>query len=140
MTDVARVTGSGLTGTGWTMRSLDVVEDPKRRLDQLVPLLHDLVAWDLVLRADDGSFVLRDDVQERLALLSTERPARSAQVYIGRKCEHCARVTLTRMVDGERICVACSRAALAGADAAPDSVPATAKSGRGFFHRHRRAS
>lgn len=140
MTDVARVTGSGLSGTGWTMRSLDVVEDPKRRLDQLVPLLHDLVAWDLVLRADDGSFVLRDDVQARLALLSTERPARSAQVYIGRKCELCSRVTLTRMVDGERICATCSRASLSGGDAAPDSTPAASKSGRGFFHRHRRAS
>jgi len=140
MTDVARVTGSGLSGTGWTMRSLDVVDDPKRRLDQLVPLLHDLVAWDLVLRADDGSFVLRDDVQERLALLSTERPARSAQVYIGRKCELCGRVTLTRMVDGDRICAACSRASLAGATAAPDSTPASSKGGRGFFSRHRRAS
>ena len=108
MTDVARVTGSGLSGTGWTMRSLEVVDDPKRQLDRLVPLLHELVAWDLVRRADDGSFVLRDDVQERLAVLSSERPNRSAQVYIGRKCEHCERVTLTRMVDGARICSTCS--------------------------------
>lgn len=140
MTDVARVTGSGLAGTGWTMRSLEVVDDPKRRLDQLVPLLHDLVAWDLVHRAADGSFVLRDDVQERLALLSTERPARSAQVYIGRKCEHCGRVVLTRMVDGDRICAACSRASLTVGDTDGDDVPTSAKGGRGFFHRHRRAS
>jgi len=61
MTDVARVTGAGLSATGWTMRSLEVVEDPKRRLDQLVPLLHDLVAWDLVRRDEDGSYVLRSD-------------------------------------------------------------------------------
>ena len=70
MTDVARVTGSGLNGAGWTMRSLEVVEDPKRRLDRLVPLLHELVAWDLVHAHADGGFVLRDDVQERLALLA----------------------------------------------------------------------
>ncbi len=139
MTDVARVTGSGLSGVEWTMRSLEVVEDPKRRLDQLVPLLHDLVAWDLVTRVEDGSFVLRDDVQERLAVLSSERPVRSAQVYIGRKCERCERVTLTRMVDGSRICASCSRASLASADDAPDAVP-TAKGARGFFHWHRRAS
>ncbi len=140
MTDVARVTGSGLSGAGWTMRSLEVVDDPKRQLDRLVPLLHELVAWDLVRRADDGSFVLRDDVQERLAILSSERPNRSAQVYIGRKCERCERVTLTRMVDGTRICSTCSLASLAGADAVPDTAPASLKGTRGFFHWHRRAS
>jgi hypothetical protein len=138
MTDIARVTGSGLSGTEWTMRSLEVVDDPKRRLDQLVPLLHELVTWDLVRQGDDGSFVLRDDVQERLAILASDRPARSAQVYIGRKCERCARVTLTRMVDGSRVCASCSRTALA--DPAPDGAPATLKGSRGFFHRHRRAS
>ncbi len=140
MTDVARVTGSGLSGAGWTMRSLEVVDDPKRQLDRLVPLLHELVAWDLVRRADDGSFVLRDDVQARLAILSSERPNRSAQVYIGRKCERCERVALTRMVDGTRICSTCSVATLAGADTAPDSAPTSLKLTRGFFHRHRRAS
>jgi len=140
MTDVARVTESGLSGTGWTMRSLEVVDDPKRQLDRLVPLLHELVAWDLVRRADDGTFVLRDDVQERLAVLSAERPNRSAQVYIGRKCERCERVALTRMVEGTRICSTCSVASLVGADAAPDSAPASLKLTRGFFHRHRRAS
>jgi len=139
MTDIARVTGSGLSASGWTMRSLEVVDDPKRQLDRLAPLLHELVIWDLVHRADDGTFVLRDDVQERLAQLSTVRPARSAQVYIGRKCERCARVTLTRMVEGSRICSTCSRASLTEGDAATDGTPTT-KAGRGFFHRHRRAS
>ena len=140
MTDVARVTESGLSTSGWTMRSLEVVDDPKRRLDRLVPLLHELVAWDLVQREEDGSFVLRSDVQDRLAALSSDRPARSAEVYIGRKCERCERVTLTRMVDGSRICAGCSRVSLAGADAAPDCAPAAQKGARGFFHRHRRAS
>jgi hypothetical protein len=140
MTDVARVTGSGLSGTGWTMRSLEVVDDPKRQLDRLVPLLHELVAWDLVRRTDDGSFVLRDDVQERLAVLSSERPNRSAQVYIGRKCERCERVALTRMVDGTRVCSTCSLASLVASDAIPDAAPASLKGTRGFFHWHRRAS
>ena len=64
---------------------------------------------------------------------------RSAQVYIGRKCEKCERVTLTRMVDGSRICSTCSKlpAADPGAD---DTDPALLKTSRGFFHRHRRAS
>ncbi len=139
MTDVARVTGSGLTGAEWTMRSLEVVEDPKRRLDQLVPLLHELVAWDLVQRTDSGGFVLRDDVQERLAVLSSERPTRSAQVYIGRKCERCERVTLTRMVDGNRICSSCSRVPVTDPEA-EGADPEALKTSRGFFHRHRRAS
>lgn len=140
MTDVARVTGSGLSGTEWTMRSLEVVDDPKRQLDRLVPLLHELVAWDLVRRTDDGDFVLRDDVQERLAVLSSERPNRAAQVYIGRKCERCERVALTRMVDGTRICSTCSLVTLTASDTAPDATPASLKGTRGFFHWHRRAS
>ena len=140
MTDVARGTGSGLPGSGWNMRSLEVVDDPRRRLERLVPLLHELVAWDLVRRAEDGSFVLRDDVQERLAVLSSERPVRAAEVYIGRKCERCERVVLTRMVDGSRICSSCHRASLASEDAAPDNAPVAMKGSRGFFHWHRRAS
>jgi hypothetical protein len=122
------------------MRSLEVVDDPKRRLDRLVPLLHALVAWDLVRRSEDGSFVLRDDVQERLAVLSSERPVRAAEVYIGRRCERCERVVLTRMVDGSRICSSCHRDSLAADDTVPDSAPEALKGSRGFFHRHRRAS
>ncbi len=137
MVDVAYGSGSSAPGPEWNMRSLQAVDDPKRHLDRLVPLLHELVAWDLVHRADDGSFVLRDDVQERLATLTTDRPVRSAQVYVGRKCESCERVTLTRMVDGIRICSSCSRTSLVDDVVTP--APATAK-GRSRFHRHRRAS
>ena len=139
MTDVARVTESGRTGPEWTMRSLEVVDDPKRRLDRLVPLLHEMMAWDLVHRAEDGTFVLRGDVQERLAILSSGKPARSAQVYIGRKCERCEQVTLTRMVEGSRICASCSTVSLIADADAPDAAPSL-KVSRGFFHRHRRAS
>ena len=137
MVDVAYGTGPEESGAQWSMRSLQVVDDPKRHLDRLVPLLHELVAWDLVHRADDGSFVLREDVQERLAALTADRPVRSAQVYVGRKCELCERVTLTRMVDGLRICSSCSRTSLS--DAAVEAAPATTRS-RGRFHLHRRAS
>ena len=140
MTDVVRVSEIGRSGVEWTMRSLEVVDDPKRRLDRLVPLLHEMMAWDLVRRAEDGTFVLCEDVQERLGALTSDNPARTAQVYVGRKCERCERVTLTRMVDGSRICAGCSRVSLAGADAAPDCAPAAQKGARGFFHRHRRAS
>jgi ribosomal protein L37AE/L43A len=140
MVDVASSTGIGGAGVEWSMRSLQVVDDPKRQLDRLVPLLHELVSWDLVRRAEDGSFVLRDDVQARLAILTAERPTRSAQVYVGRKCEHCERVALTRMVDGERICSTCSRKALTGGDAAPDAAPVVLKGSRSLFHWHRTAS
>jgi hypothetical protein len=140
MTDVARVTSSGRTGSEWTMRSLEVIDDPKRRLDRLVPLLHEMMAWDLVQRAEDGTFILCEDVQERLAILSSVKPARSAQVYVGSKCERCERVTLTRMVDGSRICSSCSAVSLIGDAVALEDVPASLKSSRGFFHRHRPAS
>ena len=137
MVDVAYGNGPEEPAAQWSMRSLQVVDDPKRHLDRLVPLLHELVAWDLVHRADDGSFVLRQDVQERLAILTADRPVRSAQVYVGRKCEVCERVTLTRMVDGLRICSACSRTSLP--DDTVEAAPARTR-GRGRFHLHRRAS
>ena len=138
MVDIAYGAGSNGSEPEWNMRSLQAVDDPRRHLDRLVPLLHELITWDLVHQAADGSFVLREDVQLRLAALTADRPVRSAQVYVGRKCQHCDRVTLTRMVDGMRICSACARAALL-----PDTVVAPAPEatkGRGRFHRHRRAS
>ena len=39
--------------------------DPMR-LDRLAPLIHQLLAWDLIYRTESGAFLLRDDVQERL--------------------------------------------------------------------------
>jgi hypothetical protein len=139
MVDVAGVRPIGTQGVEWGMRSQQPFEDPKRRLDQLVPVLHELVAWDLVLRADDGSFVLRQDVQERLAALTADRPTRSAEVFVGRKCQVCGGVKLTRMVEGVRTCSPCSRVALDPAD--PDEEAGPVRKGhRGFFHRHRAAS
>jgi hypothetical protein len=140
MVDIAGRTEVPGAGGDWTMRSLEAVDNPKRQLDRLVPLLHELVAWDLVRRAEDGSFVLREDVQERLALLTADRPVRSAQVYVGRKCEHCGTVRLTRMVDGVRICSTCSRTALPVDEAPVVAGPAALKGQRGLFHRHHKAS
>jgi hypothetical protein len=139
MVDVAGVRAIGDPGVEWAMRSQQPYDDPKRRLDQMVPLLHELIAFDLVQRADDGSFVLRQDVQERLAALTADRPYRSAEVFVGRKCQVCECVKLTRMVDGVRVCSTCSRAALDPATV-DDPALVTGKVPRGFFHRHRRAS
>lgn len=138
MVDVAGARGLGDPGADWGMRSLQPFEDPKRRLDLLVPLLHELVAWDLVQEGEDGSFMLRRDVQERLALLTADRPLRSAEVFVGRKCQICGLVKLTRMVDGLRTCSPCAAPRLDDADAAIDT--ARSKGHRSFFHRHRRAS
>ena len=139
MVDVAGVRALGDPSVDWGMRSLQPFEDPKRRLDRLVPLLHELVAWDLVQRAEDGGFVLRQDVQERLAALTADRPLRSAEVFVGRKCEVCGLVRLTRMVDGLRTCSPCSKTApLDESDGADDT--GLTKVQRSFFHRHRKAS
>ena len=139
MVDVAGVRALGDPSVDWGMRSLQPFEDPKRRLDRLVPLLHELVAWDLVERAEDGSFVLRQDVQERLAILTADRPLRSAEVFVGRKCQVCGLVRLTRMVDGVRTCSPCSvTAPLDESDGAADT--GRTKVHRSFFHRHRTAS
>ena len=139
MVDVAGVRGLGDPDADWGMRSLRPFEDPKRRLDQLVPLLHELVAWDLVQQAEDGSFVLRRDVQERLAILTADRPLRSAEVFVGRKCEVCGLVRLTRMVEGVRTCSPCSKTTPLDELASADDAGRT-KGHRGFFHRSHKAS
>jgi ribosomal protein L37AE/L43A len=94
----------------------DVVEvattvDPRRRLDQLAPLIHELIAWELVYRDSSGTFVLHEDVQRRLSEVTALRPQSIAQVYVGRQCEHCGVVGVTRLIDGLRTCASCSRAA-----------------------------
>lgn len=83
----------------------------RRRLDQLAPLIHELIAWDLVYRDESGNFVLHDDVQSRLREVAALRPQSIAQVYVGRQCECCGVIGVTRLIDGARICSTCSRAA-----------------------------
>ena len=112
MVDVAGVRGLGVPGVDWEMRSLQPFEDPKRRLD---------------------------DVQERLAVLTADRPLRSAEVFVGRKCEVCGLVKLTRLVDGVRTCSPCSVTTLP-TDESDAGGSDGVKTHRGFFHRHRKAS
>lgn len=125
---------------GWALRSLRAVDDPRVRIDRLVPLLHELVACGLVMRDEDGGFVLRQDVQDRLALLTSDRPDREAQVYVGRKCQQCGRVALTRTVGDTRICSACHQAAVSGIAATAEPAAAIRHARRGILHRHRPAS
>lgn len=138
MVDVAGVRGLRDPTVEWGIRSLQPFDDPKRRLDLLVPLLHDLVASDLVQRGADGSFVLRQDVQDRLSALTVDRPLRSAEVFVGRKCQVCGLVRLTRMVDGIRTCSPCATPVVAELDVGGDA--GRTKGQRSFFHRHRKAS
>jgi len=81
-----------------------------RRLEPFSPLLHDLITWDLVCRGESGRFVLRDDVQQWLEEVSARQAASAPpEVYVGRPCQRCGTIGVTRMVTGMRVCDACSR-------------------------------
>jgi hypothetical protein len=99
------------------------VAEPARRLDRLAPLIHELIAWDLVYRTESGTFVLHDDVQERLVALAELRPNPAAQVYVGRLCNRCGTVGVTRLLDGVHVCAACRSAEHAGPPADPPAPP-----------------
>jgi hypothetical protein len=79
-------------------------------LDRLTPLIHELIAWDLIFRSEDGEYRLREDVQRLLAERSLTLLTGPPEVFIGRKCQRCHRMTVTRMVDGSRVCGSCARA------------------------------
>jgi ribosomal protein L37AE/L43A len=98
------------TGPDEEMRVATTV-DPRRRLDQLSPLIHELIAWEMVYRDESGEFVLYEDVQHRLHEVAAQRPQSIAEVYVGRQCERCGVVSVTRLIDGLRICASCSRTA-----------------------------
>ena len=104
------------------------------RLDRLGPLLRELIAWDLVYETESGGFLLREDVQRRLAEASA-RHARSAtpEVYVGRTCQRCGATGVTRIVGGVRLCTPCSEAP--PADESTAVAPAPRRHGR-----HDRAS
>ena len=89
------------------MPSLRAVSDPSPQCDRLVPLLRELVTAKLVVQTVDGKFELSDAVQTRLHALTADRPPPSAQVYVGRRCELCGVIKVTRMVDGLRTCTTC---------------------------------
>jgi hypothetical protein len=79
-----------------------------RRLDALAPLMHQLITWDIVTRTEEGTFVLQDDVQERLQELSAAHPHSTAAVYVGRMCQRCGVVGVTRLVEDELLCSSCN--------------------------------
>lgn len=80
----------------------------ERRLDRLSPLLHDLLAWDLVYQDESGEFQLRPDVQRRLAETAAKAPRFAADVYVGRHCERCGVMGITRLIEGTRLCDHCA--------------------------------
>jgi len=111
-----------------------------RRLDRLAPLLHELITWDLVRRTDAGGFEIPEEVQERLAQLSTLPSGSIAQVYVGRKCGRCGSIRVTRMVDGVRLCSTCSAELAAPvADLEPEAVDGGRKGHHGWPRRRRLA-
>ncbi|MGH8988485.1 MAG: hypothetical protein ACRDXC_07805 [Acidimicrobiales bacterium] len=85
-------------------------EHPIERFD---PLLRNLLAWGLVVEAEEGGWTLRPDVAERLPALA--RYARGDQpsevVYFGHLCAGCRSKGLTRLRDGRYLCDECRRAA-----------------------------
>lgn len=107
-----------------------------RRLDRLAPLLHELIAWDLVRQTESGSFEIPEEVQERLSQLTSLQSGSIAQVYVGRKCGRCGSMRVTRMVEGVRLCSTCSAEVSAPtADAEPEVAGGGRKGHRSRWHR-----
>ena len=96
--------------------------DHARRLDAIAPLIHQLITWDIVYRTESGTFVLQDDVQERLQELSASQPHSTAAVYVGRMCQRCGIVGVTRLVEGELLCSACTVPTIESSDETPAEV------------------
>lgn len=102
-----RITDADGTRDDWRVRE---VTESDRRLDRMGPLVHELIAWDLVCRSESGAFVLRDDVQQRLQDVSARQWTARPEIYVGRPCQRCGSTGVTRMVEEVRLCEACSRA------------------------------
>jgi hypothetical protein len=96
--------------TARTSPAVSASTERARRLDQLSPLIHELLSWDLVVRTEAGEFVLTDDVQVRLAELSSRQAHPSTAIYVGRSCQRCGTTGITRLVEDVRLCPACARA------------------------------
>jgi hypothetical protein len=95
--------------------------DNGRRLDAVASLIHQLITWDIVTLTDSGTFVLQDDVQQRLQEISAAQPHSTAAVYVGRMCQRCGRVGVTRLVDGELLCSPCNAPELVETPVEPPS-------------------
>lgn len=83
------------------------IRSPAQSLERLVPLIRSLLTSDLVYRSKDGTFQLRDDVQQRLEEMATVSPSPAPRVFLGRRCESCGSACTTWLVNGSRICMAC---------------------------------
>lgn len=117
------------------------VDDPHWKLEQVAPLIHELIAWDLVCRTGPGTFVLRDDVQERLEEFSIRQSRTTTQVYVGRPCERCGAIRITRIVGGVRVCTTCSASKDASQGLVPSRTSSPERARRDHRPRwHRRAS
>ena len=114
--------------------------DSARRLDRLAPLLHELLAWDLVRQTESGAFVIPDEVQQRLSHLTSLQSGSIAQVYVGRQCGRCGSIRVTRMVEGVRLCSTCSsELATPSIVAEPDATTGDRKAHHGRSRWHRKA-
>lgn len=107
-----RITNAQEVGDMWRVREVEA----GRRMDRMAPLVHELIAWDLVTRTESGSFVLRDDVQRRLQEASARQWTSTPEVFVGRPCQRCGTTGVTRMVGEARLCDECSRASVAEAE------------------------
>lgn len=110
MAIVPRAMTSGELSQPPAVPTTDWVRDASRPLERLAPLIHELVAWDLIYRSASGTYQLREDVQRHLQERSAVSPSGPAQVFVGRKCDVCGTVTVTKLVNGSRICGVCSQA------------------------------
>jgi hypothetical protein len=111
-----------------------------QRLDRLSPLIHQLLAWDLIYQSETGTYLLRDDVQQRLQAMVPASAPPTAEVYLGRKCQSCGSVRATRLVDGSRVCELCRLSASVAPPPMPDAGPADSEH-HGIRSRwHRKAS
>jgi hypothetical protein len=121
---MAIVPVSSTSGGGGELRPTRAdgwVRDASSSLERLAPLIHELIAWDLIYRGETGAFQLREDVQQLLETRLAGSPPGPAQVFVGRKCERCGTVTVTRLIDGTRLCGRCTDAG----GAAPPVEPLT---------------
>ncbi len=112
---------TGGNGSGPKSPVLSARDPRARRAERLVPIVHDLLDWELVVRTESGTFVLAEDVQQRLQAAVERQSRPGAQVYFGRPCQRCGTSGITRLVGGVRLCAPCARVA---ADAASPPAPA----------------
>ncbi len=107
-------------------------------MDRFDPLLRNMLSWDLVVETEDGSWILRPEVVERLGHLARyTRPNEPSEVvYFGHICAGCRSNGLTRLRDGVYLCDECRRAADVAAVATLVPAPETEKPRR--FSRSRK--